>query len=185
MESKEDKKNTSPFLFSFLAALVVSLIAFSFIVFIPNIISSEVFFSVMPYVLLFGLPIIAYLISVLFSVAYQYNKCKSVQVKSIFINDLFVLLSNFGISLLLFIENLPIKKYIFGEYLPQSDETGTEVEIQDPEEHYRIKFFSGIVQNALPSSLSLELKKGFSYMYWSFFMTLLPTFFVFNIQSFC
>jgi hypothetical protein len=108
--------------------------------------------------------------------------CKKVQTKQTFISQLFVALSAGVVSFILFLESLPIYKYLFGE---STSESTPESPLEDPtsEKKYRIQFFSNIVKAVLPTTMDETMKDGFVYMYWTFFSTLLTSFFTMKMQS--
>jgi len=146
-----------------------------------------------PIVNVFVIPIAAYIISILISVIYQYATCKTLNMSSILITDTIVLATNGAISALLLFESIPIFRYVFGDYAPRSPITGLPytadsaeyVEAMANENHYKIQFFSGIVKTVIPMYLSEPVKNGMVYMYWVFWMTLLPLYFVLSIQGMC
>jgi len=55
----------------------------------------------------------------------------------------------------------------------------------DPEAHYKISFFSGIVKAVLPVYFDESTKEGTVYMYWSFWSVLLPWYFTLIVQGIC
>jgi hypothetical protein len=178
----ETKSNT--FLISLILAILVSISAFAIVGMLPY------FFpqfppSLLSMIALFGIPTLAYLFSVAFSVMNQYNMCKKVQSKQIFISQLFTALGSFIVSFILFLESLPIYKYIFGPYPPIDPLTGKPLSDYeaDSENHYKIQFFSGIVKAVLPAGMDNSIQNGFVYLYWNFFTTLLSSFFLMKMQS--
>jgi hypothetical protein len=176
----ESKSNT--LLISFFLAILVSFSAFAIVGVLPY------FFpwfpsSILSMIALFGIPVLAYLFSVLFSVMNQYNMCKKVQAKQIFISQLFTALGSFFVSIVLFLESIPIKKFIFGSYPPINPSTGLPMPENTSENHYKIQFFSNIVKNALPAGIDDSIQNGFVYLYWNFFVTLLSSFFLMKMQS--
>lgn len=164
-------------LFSFLLALLVSLLAFGFAGLLPYFFPS-LSPSLISLATLIGIPLAAYFLGILFSVMNSYNMCKKVEMKQHFISQLFIALTTFIVSFVLFIENLPIYKYIFGSYPPPETETD-----MSSEKHYKIQFFSGIVKAVLPTHIDESIQSGFVAMYWNFFATLLPSFFLLKMQS--
>jgi len=146
-----------------------------------------------PIIIAFIIPVAAYVISILISVIYQYSTCKTVNMASILISDTTILVTNGGISALLLFESIPIFRYIFGTYaarspitgLPYSPDSAEYVAAMENENHYKIQFLSGIVKAVIPMYLSEQVKNGMVYMYWNFWMTLLPLYFVLSIQGLC
>jgi len=145
------------------------------------------------YIIAFIIPIVAYAISVLMSIIYQYSACRKVQLGSIAISDLIVIVTNGIMSFLLFMESVPIFRYMFGPYAPRSPVTGLPYESNTPEyvaameseNHYKIQILSSIVKAVVPVYFSDPVKNGFVYLYWMFWMTLLPLYFVLSIQGIC
>jgi len=114
-------------------------------------------------------------------------------VGSILIGDLGVLLTNSGIAALLLFEDVPIYKYMFGPYAPRNpisalpyDPSSAEyVAAMVNENHYKFQFFTGMVKAVLPIYFADELKNGFVYFYWTFWMTMLPLYFLLGTQGMC
>jgi hypothetical protein len=48
-----------------------------------------------------------------------------------------------------------------------------------------LEFLSGIVKGALPETMLETAKTGYVYVYWMFFMTLLPFYWLIGIQGIC
>jgi hypothetical protein len=164
-------------------------------------------------VILIILPIASYLISLAISSMYQFNKCKKVEIGSISVSNLAVLASTSFMSIIIYIENLPIKLWLFGPQEPVDECCGrplepgsfaTNVAKVSPDgslilpsgskeyaealisgDQYKLQLFSGIVRAVLPKTMSPELKSGFIAFYWYFFLSLLPQFFLLNIQGAC
>ena len=139
------------------------------------------------------IPLIAYGISMLMSVIYQYSACKNVNISAIATSDLVIAGTNAVVALVLFLEGIPLLKYVFGEYAPRNPVTGVQYE-PDSEEyiqgmanenHYKLQFFSGIVKAVIPVYVSEQVKTGFSYFYWIFWLTLLPLYFILSVQGMC
>jgi len=131
------------------------------------------------------IPVIAYVISILVSAIHQYSVCKKLNMGSIWIGNLGVILTNFIIGLLLFAEQIPVYKYAFGEFSPRNTITGEKYDANGDEKHYKIQFFSGIVKAVLPIYFDENVKDGFVYLYWTFWMTMLPLYFVMGTQGLC
>ena len=147
-----------------------------------------------PYsIILIVVPIIAYLITLAISSIYQYSKCGKVEIGSIAVSDLAVFGSTSIMSLILFIESLPIKLWLFGPTEPVDECCGRPLDPGSKEyaealvagDHYKFQFFSGIVKAVIPNAMNSSLKSGFIAFYWYFFMSLLPTFFLLNLQGMC
>lgn len=145
-------------------------------------------------VVVLTIPFISYFTSVGMSVLLRLKaKCKTVDFKNILINNLFIGLSTLIAGVVLAFENIPILKTIFGEYEPVSRVTGLQIPKDAVEynqyildqTHYKIQTFSNIVKDALPFALSDSTKTGLVYFYYMFFLTLLPSFFIFSTQSIC
>ena len=145
------------------------------------------------YIIAFLIPIAAYAISVLMSIIYQYSACRTVNLGSIAISDLIVGVTSGLMSFLLFMESIPVFRYMFGPYAPRSPITGLPYESNTPEyvaameseNHYKIQILSSIVKAVVPVYFSDPVKNGFVYLYWMFWMTLLPLYFVLSIQGIC
>jgi hypothetical protein len=139
------------------------------------------------------IPIACYAISVVVSIIVQYSICKKVIISTLTIGDLVILLSNAILGLVLFFEQIPIFKYMFGEYPPRSPVTGLEYTPSSAEyvgamatgDHYKLQILTNIVRSALPVYLTEELKKGFVYFYWTFWTTMLPLYFMLGVQALC
>jgi len=139
------------------------------------------------------IPVVSYVIAVVMSVIVQYSICKKVTIQTIAIGDLLVGFCNSIVGVLLFAEQIPIFKYMFGEYAPRNPITGLEYTVDSAEcvaamdsgDHYKLQILTGIVKSALPVYFTNELKKGFVYFYWTFWMTMLPLYFMLGVQSVC
>lgn len=145
-------------------------------------------------IILLSIPAIAYGSSLGMSVLVRYrSKCKSVDFQNIALGNLMIALSTFITGLVISFENIPILKYIFGEYEPYNRMTGLSIpkdaieynEYMISQTHYKIQTLSNIVKDALPFALSDTMKDGMVYLYYMFFMTLLPAFFIFTAQATC
>ena len=129
----------------------------------------------------FYIPVIAYAITVVMSMIYQYAICSTVSPVGVAISNLSVLISVGAAVSVLFVETLPILRWIFGESQNANPATGLPYEEKD----YKIQFFSNIVKAVIPSYVQDSTKQGFVYSYWVFWMTLLPYYFTVSIQGFC
>ena len=176
-------RESSKLAFSLVASILIAVIALI-------IVSSQWF---PPLINAFLIPAIAYGISVVVSIIHQYVTCKKVQMGMIFAGNSFVLLTNAGIGLLLFLEQVPFLRWIFGEYAPRNPITGLQYDPNSMEyadamsnqNHYKIQLLSGIVKAVIPVYVSESVKEGIVYLYWSFWMTLLPLYFAIGVQSLC
>lgn len=177
------RKETIKLVLSFVGSIFIASIALTLIAseFVPKLITITI------------IPFIAYLLSVIISVIYQYSACKTLSVGSIFVGDLGVLLTNVCVGGLLLFEDVPIFKYMFGPYAPRNpisalpyDPSSAEyVAAMANENHYKFQFFTGIVKAVLPVYFADELKNGFVYFYWTFWMTMLPLYFLMGLQGLC
>ena len=139
------------------------------------------------------IPIIAYVVATIISVVYQYSACKKLNAGSIFIGDLGVLVINILVGVVLFVENIPIYKYVFGNYSPRNPISGLPydphsaeyIEGMKTETHYKPQIFSGIVKAVVPVYAPEEVKEGFVYFYWTFWATMLPLYYVMGAQGLC
>lgn len=139
------------------------------------------------------IPIIAYGISIMMSVINQYAACRKVTMVPIAIGNLGVMATTGAVSLALFLEQIPFLKAIFGDYAPRNPISGLPydpnsaeyVEGMANQNHYKIQILSGIVKAVIPVYASENVKSGFVYLYWIFWMTLLPLYFVMGMQSLC
>lgn len=147
----------------------------------------------MTIIILITIPLTGYLLTVLGSSVYQYEKCKKLDMKSNAISGLAVLGTLGVASSVLAFENLPIFKYVFGEYAPRNPLTGEEypsnsteyMKAMENENHYKIQWFSNIVKSVLPIYVSEPVKDGFAYAYWIFFLSLLPSYFLMSLKGTC
>ena len=134
------------------------------------------------------IPAVAYVVSIGLSSIYQYSICNKVSIGQIAISNIFIALTTFIATSILYVEQLPILKFMFGEYVPNSDtaECCNKNPLKDPEAHYKIQFFTNVVKAVLPKFVSEENSKlGFVYFYWIFWMTILPFFFLLSVQGLC
>jgi len=138
------------------------------------------------------IPAVAYAVSIGLSSLYQYSTCNKVSIGQIAISNLFIALTTLIATSILYVEQLPILKFMFGEYLPSVGEAAEGPEccdkngLKDTEAHYKIQFFTNVVKAVLPKFVSEENSKlGFVYFYWIFWMTILPFFFLLSVQGLC
>jgi hypothetical protein len=138
-------------------------------------------------------PFLAYGFSILFSVIHQYTSCGKINISAISKSNSFILLTNFIVSLVLYLESIPWMKYIFGEYPPLNPFTGIAYEPNSPEylkeiqtqDYLKIQPFSSTVKGVLPAVLEENTKTGLVGLYWYFWATLLPHYFTLSIQENC
>jgi len=141
------------------------------------------------------IPAVAYAVSIGLSSLYQYSTCNKVSIGQIAISNLFIALTTLIATSILYIEQVPILKFMFGEYIPSAPAAAGAAEgpeccdkngLKDPEAHYKIQFFTNVVKAVLPKFVSEENSKlGFVYFYWIFWMTILPFFFLLSVQGLC
>jgi hypothetical protein len=141
------------------------------------------------------IPAVAYAVSIGLSSIYQYSICNKVSIGQIAISNIFIVLTTLIATTILYVEQMPILKFMFGEYVPSAGAEGAEGEggeccnkngLKDSEAHYKIQFFTNIVKAVLPKFISEENSKlGFVYFYWIFWMTILPFFFLLSVQGLC
>ena len=129
----------------------------------------------------FFIPVIAYVITLFMSMIYQYAICSTTSPVGVGISNLSVLLCVGAAVSVLYLETLPILRWIFGESQQANPATGLAYEEKD----YKIQFFSNIVKAVIPAYVQDSTKQGFVYLYWTFWMTLLPYYFTVSIQGFC
>ena len=146
-----------------------------------------------PLVNLLLIPGIAYGFSVIMSIINQYVICNKVTLGTVLLGDSLVLLTNGLLGLLLFAEQIPFLKDIFGDYpprnpisgLPYTPDSAEYVEGMKTQNHYKIQLLSGIVKAVVPVYLDESIKQGIVYLYWTFWMTLLPLYFTMGVQALC
>ena len=136
------------------------------------------------------IPAVAYAVSIGLSSLYQYSICNKVSIGQIAISNMFIALTTLIATSILYVEQIPILKFMFGEYVPSAGAEAPECcdknGLKDPEAHYKIQFFTNIVKAVLPKFVSEENSKlGFVYFYWIFWMTILPFFFLLSVQGLC
>ncbi len=145
------------------------------------------------WILAVALPPLGYAVSILLSSVTQYSSCGSVNIGLISLQNLWILASNALVASVLFLETLPLKRYMFGDFPPTNPVTGLQLDPNTPEyatameseSHYKLQFFSGVVKAALPLWMQESVKEGLAYCYWIFFMNLLPLYTLFGVQTAC
>jgi hypothetical protein len=176
----KSKSDTSKIILSVVYAFIISIL--TLILITNNMVPLPLIISI--------IPAIAYGISLGLSSLYQYSMCNKLSIGHIAVSNMFIVITTFIATTILYVEQLPILKYIFGEYKNTVELTGSECcdknLLKDPEAHYKIQFFTKIVKAVLPRFLTGEnLKLGFVYFYWLFWMTILPFFFLLSLQGIC
>ncbi len=161
-------------LLAFILSLLVALSSFALISFFPDLFPPTLF----KIITILGIPLFAYLLALGFGSANQYNSCKKVDIGSVAYGQIFVLLANLAVTFVLYLESLPLKKYIFGEAVATP---GVVINEND----YRIQFFSSIVKSVIPDMAPEQVKDGLVYFYWTFFPTLLASFTSMKLLSIC
>jgi hypothetical protein len=143
------------------------------------------------------IPAVAYAVSLGLSSVYQYSICNKVSIGQIAISNIFIVLTTLIATTILYVEQMPILKFMFGEYVPSAGDAArleggeggeccNKNGLKDPEAHYKIQFFTNVVKAVLPKFVSEENSKlGFVYFYWIFWMTILPFFFLLSVQGLC
>jgi hypothetical protein len=188
MDSSSQTNETSKLIIAICTAFFVGILALT--------LASSNF--VPKWLLFLTVPIGAYVLAVLMTIIYQYNTCNTVKVQPVFQSSLMVLLTNLGVSLILFFETLPFKKLLFGPYPARNPITGVPYEQGTPEfakaeeneNHYKVQFFSNIVKAVIPdyvgpSDVSESVKEGIVSLYWNFWATLLPLYFTLSVSGLC
>lgn len=175
-------KEGTKLIFSLLGSVIVALMAVSIVTFIPYNAAR-----------LLMIPPLGYLISLLISYIFQLSVCGSAKITTIAISDIVVLVSTGLASFVLFLESIPVLKYIGYPSIPINPNTGEPMSVDSPEfikateddKHLKFQFFSSIVKAVLPVYYSELHKTSLVYMYWIFWMTLLPLYTVLGIQGIC
>jgi hypothetical protein len=182
-------ENSVPIL-SLTVSLLVACVSAGVVAFLPRYFEALPGW-IIPLITLLFIPLFAYLVSLSGSSLYQYGMCKKVNLKTIATGNTVILGAVALISGLLFLENVPFLKYIFGEYGPTNPLTGEpfpqdSMEYQkgmESERHYKLQPLSGIVKTVLPVYYSEYVKDGLAYLYWVFWATMLPSYFLFTVQG--
>ena len=145
-------------------------------------------------IIIFTIPVIAYLTSLGMSAGVRHSaKCKKTDMGTVAVSNLFIALTTFITAVILALENIPWLRFIYGEYEPTNRVTGLKIprdaveynEFMKTGVHYKIQTFSNLVKDACPYPTKETTKEGLVYLYFMFFMTLLPSFFIFTSQGIC
>jgi len=139
------------------------------------------------------IPILIYASSIIWSSIFQYISCNKVDIKAIAISNTFIALTNFVVTFILYLENIPFLKRLFGTYAPRNPVSGLPykpdsdeyIEGMKNENHYKIQLLSSIVKAVIPIYVSDNTKTGIVYFYWIFWMTMLPLYFTLSLQGMC
>jgi hypothetical protein len=144
------------------------------------------------------IPIGAYIISTCMTLIFQYSSCNTIKIQPVLQSTSIILLTNLGVSFVLFLESIPILKALFGPYPARNPLTGVPYEAGTPESarayenenHYKIQFFSNIVKAVIPdyvgpNEVSESTKEGIVSLYWNFWATLLPLYFSLSVSGLC
>jgi hypothetical protein len=136
-----------------------------------------------PLALTILIPLIAYSLSIATSVLYQYSECGVVQLQSIALQNLSILGSNGAATLLLFLEQL----FLGGIEPANPFDKGTPEYIQflASAKTSDYTFLANIVKGVIPDFVDETTKEGFVYFYYTFFLTMLPSFFFMSLQGIC
>jgi hypothetical protein len=158
-------KEGNRLLVAFIYALTISLLAFVCIVFSQT-------WRVMAY---FIIIVCAYLFSCFASIIYQNSVCGFANVKGIFVSNLLVLRNIVLTCLVLIADSFPF----FEKFNKPSSDS------EDISTRRGVEILSGIVKAILPEQMDETVKEGFVYVYWVFWMTLLPFYFLIGMQGIC
>jgi hypothetical protein len=179
----KSNNETSKFIFSTLGAILVAIVSVGIILFIRS-----------DLVRLIILPPIAYLISLLISFIFQSSVCSATNMSTAAITNIMILLSTGFISFFLYLESLPVLGFM-GYSNPIDPMTGQALNKElnpevyfkatEDEKHLKIQFLSGIVKAVLPVYFSELHKTSLVYVYWLFWMTLLPLYMALGVQGVC
>jgi hypothetical protein len=121
----------------------------------------------------------AYLLSCGVSAIYQQAVCGSLNIQNIFLSNLIILRNAVITCAALYIDSYPF----FDKFVKPTAETAHAT--GDVSGKRGIEFLSGIVKAALPETMLETAKTGYVYVYWMFFMTLLPFYWLIGIQGIC
>jgi hypothetical protein len=176
-------KEYSKVIFSLLGATLIGIVSVGIILSI----STE-------FVRLILIPPVAYGISLLISFIFQTSVCPSTSITTSAITNITVLLSTAFASFILFLESIPILS-AFGYSEPISPLTGLPISREgapeeyakatDDNKHLKVQFFSSIVKAVLPVYYSEVNKTAIVYLYWMFWMSMLPLYVVLGLQGVC
>jgi hypothetical protein len=185
IRQKPSKSNneTSKFIFSTLGAVIVAIVSVGIIFFV----TSDLLRLIM-------IPPIAYLISLLVSFIFQSSVCSSTNMTTAAITNIMIFLSTAFISFFLYLESLPVLGFM-GYSNPIDPNTGQPLNKElnpdlyfkatEDNKHLKIQFLSGIVKAVLPVYFSELHKTSLVYVYWLFWMTLLPLYMALGVQGVC
>jgi hypothetical protein len=121
----------------------------------------------------------AYLLSCGVSAIYQQAVCGSLNIQNIFLSNLIILRNAVITCGALYIDSYPF----FDKFVKPTADTAHAT--GDVSGKRGIEFLSGIVKAALPETMLETAKTGYVYVYWMFFMTLLPFYWLIGIQGIC
>lgn len=121
----------------------------------------------------------AYFLSCGVSAIYQQAVCGSLNVKNIFLSNLIILRNAVITCGALYIDSYPFFDKFVQPTAESAHATG------DVSGKRGVEFLSGIVKGALPETMLETAKTGYVYVYWMFFMTLLPFYWLVGIQGIC
>jgi hypothetical protein len=153
---------------SFFASLSIGLIAYMLITFVSiGYISKGLAYSL--------LILLAYLIASGTNFIFQYASCNTVNPANIFLSCIIVLRNISLTCLVLYLDTYPFFA------VPSSEGS----ECQEIGQRKGIEFFSGIVKAILPEGMSDTTKTGIVHVYWTFWMTLLPIYFLVGVNGIC
>jgi len=175
--------SNSKVIMALISSMIVGIVALLFV-------SSEIFSASVNIIII---PAIAYAISCVISSIYQYSSCGSVDISAIGISNTFVLGTTLLTTVILYLEGIPFLKDMFGPYDPRNPYDGIAYEKGTPawvagmqnENHYKLQFFSSIVKAIIPIYVDEKAKSGLVYLYWIFWATILPLFFLLSFQGMC
>ena len=162
-------KETSRLLISFMSSLFIAMISFLCITFLDH-------YKVLAYFIIIT---ISYFISCAVSLMYQYSVCHFVNLKGIFVSNTIVLRNTIITCFVLFIDTYPF----FNKFVQPTAESSAAS--GDVSSKRGIEFLSGIVKNVIPDYVEEPVKNGLVFVYWIFWMTLLPTYFLVGVQGIC
>jgi len=162
-------KETSRLLISFLSAMFIAMISFLCIVFLNH-------YKALAYFIIIT---ISYFASCAVSIMYQYSVCGFINAKGVFVSNTIILRNSIITCLLLFIDMYPFFDKTVQPTAESSAASG------DVSTKRGIEFLSGIVKNVIPDYVDETVKNGLVHVYWLFWMTLLPTYFLVGVQGIC
>lgn len=177
------ESSNSKVILAFISSTIVGIVALLCI-------STDLFSARMNAIIIPG---VAYAVSCIISSIYQYSACGTVNITAIGMSNTFVLGTTLLTSVILYLEGIPFLKDFFGEYDPRNPYDGIPYEKGTPawvvgmqnENHYKIQFFSSIVKAVIPIYVEEKTKSGLVYLYWIFWSTILPLFFLLSFQGMC